>query len=93
MDYSFAVPIDAIAFYIPDVQTVCSLCFREGTTRFAFLEYEDPRDAEESVRKEDGADMGGSRMRVRGLADSDATLCRDDWPWKRLCMACLLRHS
>lgn len=30
------------------------------------MEFEDPRDAEDAVRKEDGADMGGSRMRVRG---------------------------
>eukprot|EP00892_Ulva_mutabilis_P007143 jgi/Ulvmu1/4800/UM020_0085.1 len=37
---------------------------REGTTRFAFLEFEDPRDAEDAVRREDGADMGGARMRV-----------------------------
>ena len=31
---------------------------------FAFLEYTDPRDAEDAMRKRDGSDMGGLRLRV-----------------------------
>ncbi len=31
---------------------------------FAFIEYEDPRDAEEAVRGRDGYDFYGSRLRV-----------------------------
>ena len=38
---------------------------REGEPRFAFVEYEDPRDASEAVRAENGADFAGDRLRVR----------------------------
>lgn len=63
--------------------------YREGTTRFAFLEFDDPRDAEDAVRREDGADMGGARMRVRPSScntSSQICLCsfmkRFDWSGK-----------
>jgi splicing factor, arginine/serine-rich 1 len=38
---------------------------RDGASRFAFIEYDDPRDAAEAVRAENGQEFGGGRMRVR----------------------------
>jgi hypothetical protein len=37
---------------------------RDGGPRFAFVEYDDPRDASESVRAENGQEFAGARMRV-----------------------------
>lgn len=46
---------------------------------FAFVEFEDSRDAADAVRGRDGYDFEGSRLRVRGVGCSDCravtTLC------------------
>ena len=55
---------EAPSIFSPFYMMFSNVC-REGTTRFAFLEFEDPRDAEDAVRREDGGEMGGARMRVR----------------------------
>jgi splicing factor, arginine/serine-rich 1 len=41
---------------------------RDGGSRFAFVEYDDPRDASESVRAENGQEFDGTRLRVCPLA-------------------------
>ena len=38
---------------------------RDGAPKFAFADYEDPRDASECVRAENGREFAGNRMRVR----------------------------
>lgn len=38
---------------------------REGAPRFAFVEFDDPRDAAEAVRGENGQEFAGGRLRVR----------------------------
>ena len=35
---------------------------------FAFVEFDDPRDAADAVKYRDGYDFGGSRLRVRVLS-------------------------
>lgn len=41
---------------------------RDGAPKFAFAEYDDPRDASECVRGENGREFAGNRMRVRPRA-------------------------
>jgi splicing factor, arginine/serine-rich 1 len=38
---------------------------RDGTARFAFIDFEDPRDADDATRGENGQDFAGGRLRVR----------------------------
>ncbi len=38
---------------------------------FCFIEFDDPRDAQDAVTGRDGYDFDGSRLRVSWLADQD----------------------